>query len=218
MSTQTLSQEAQAQMTRILTVEKTIKELAGQSKVSMIDIAYLLMEARGGKYHLLRNCAKFEEWVDKHSNLDVGTRQAFYCLAIVTKATQMGIGREALLKPKISVLKQIFSLSTEKYEAEMKDMMKTAHKTSLDDITERVKRVRMGTTVATEQASAVVETVEKDRKLTFQMTAYQAGYVEAALQSLIEKGVVSTPSEALLHIVQSYTTLASHKQELAMAA
>ena len=189
-------------------VAKQISTLVKANTGNYIDIGYLLSEAKREKYHLVLKFDRFQDWAK--SVLDTGERTCFYALNIVEKATELGLGREHLVKFKFSILKEIFTLDPKDHGAEMKELL-SSKKLSLDDAKAKVKTIKggNGTVEITDgEAPAKLETFKA------QVTADQLATIKAAIAQVQQTAKLSD-GEALEFICQYFADM---HQVQAMAA
>ncbi len=110
----------------------------------MFDLAELLSEARENNFNKQWGYARFGDWVENGSGLDMSERTAYYLINIVNSAKSLGIKREELLKAKMSKLKEIFTLDAKTHGEEIKRLVSAAATSSLEQIRTMVQQAKVG--------------------------------------------------------------------------
>lgn len=87
-----------------------INAIKGRIVNDFLLLARLLKESRDCGYAQKWGFARFDEWLENGSGLDLSARSAYYLINIVERAEQLGIPDDCLRAVKISALKEIMSL------------------------------------------------------------------------------------------------------------
>jgi hypothetical protein len=130
-------------------VQATPSHNAVQAQINLLTVAEnldknfirlcdLLLEVQENKYFHAWGFARFSDWVERGSNLDISSRTAYSYLSIVKKANQLGISRARLNIVSISKLKEIFSLDALIYGDEIKDLLTQAVTLKLTEVKKAV--------------------------------------------------------------------------------
>ena len=101
---------AEPTMDRAEIVLQQIKQIRDGMATGFLVLARLLKEARDNDYPQRWGYARFGQWVEEGSGLDISERTAYDLIRVVTRSEELGIPDDQLTKVKISNLKSIFSL------------------------------------------------------------------------------------------------------------
>jgi len=110
----------------------------------LFDLAELLAEARSKSFHVNWGFARFGDWVEQGSGLDIAARTAYYLICIVEKGKLLGIPRNQLRAVKMSKLKEIFSLDAGTNGETIKQLVGQGQSLSLDEVRNAVNQVKTG--------------------------------------------------------------------------
>lgn len=125
-------------------IKKKMDGLRSNLTDSMIDLAEVLHEVKKEALYFHWGYTRFDEWVEKGSELDITRRTAYYCVAIIEKSRKLGISKAVLKSTKMSKLREIFSLDEGKHGEEIKKLIIDAPTLSVTDIKNKVQKIEAG--------------------------------------------------------------------------
>jgi hypothetical protein len=123
-------------------VLQRIQEIKNDLVDRSLELGRLLIEARDGSYHEKWGFARFGDWVEEASGLDMGERQAYYLMQIVERSAAIGITDGQLRRVKLSKLKEIFALKEAEPEL-IKELVSKAETATLEQIKQDVQMVKV---------------------------------------------------------------------------
>jgi hypothetical protein len=173
-------------MKREEVVLKQLNETAAQLKKSAFKLGSLLHEVNTKKFHMVWGFESFREWLEQ-SELGISIREALYLMNVVEKTTVLNLKPTLVEQCKVSALKHIFTLDTQKYGSEIVKLLSKASKgASLSDVRHQVNIIKG----KQEQIVYSVGLPSEKAKAT----------VRNAINTSCELGGFSTDGEAVLAI------------------
>jgi hypothetical protein len=131
-----LELRATAVLTQILAIKSTLMKRS-------LELGRLLKEARDNDYHMQWGFARFGDWVEQESGLDMSARSAYYLIVVVERTAQLAVPDEELEQIKLSKLKVICSLKDgEMTDDEVRALIHDAKTKTLKKITEKVNEAK----------------------------------------------------------------------------
>jgi hypothetical protein len=122
-------------------VRKAIESKAHNVSKDSLDLAELLSESRRENYHRVWKFTSFDSYIEQ-AQLGIGKRQAYYLVNIWDGADTLTIPREELEAAGISKLKIIFTLDIEKFQLEIRELVKQAPDLTVEEVQARVKALK----------------------------------------------------------------------------
>jgi hypothetical protein len=138
----TIQVVGEVQDSRAEAVRARLTEIKNSSDDNFFEMCELLLEAQEKALHQHWGFARFGDWIEVASGLDMSARQAYYYVGIAKKALDLGLVREDLLKAKISKLKEIFTLDPQEHADDMRQLVADAPIWTLDEIKEKVRDLK----------------------------------------------------------------------------
>jgi hypothetical protein len=121
---------------QILAIKSTLMKRA-------LELGRLLKEARDNQYNLTWGFARFGDWVEEASGLDMSARYAYDLIKLIEQSGRLGIPDEVLERGKISKLKTIFTLKDgEMTDDEIRALVLEAETSTLKKITAKVNEAK----------------------------------------------------------------------------
>lgn len=116
----------------ILSIKSTLMRRA-------LELGRLLKEARDNDYANVWGFARFGDWVEESSGLDMSARSAYDLIKLIEQSQRLGIPDEELELVKISKLKAIFTLKDgEMSDDEIRSLVRSAEVKTLKDVVAEV--------------------------------------------------------------------------------
>ncbi len=120
-------------------VRKGLLKISQSIETDFLDLCDLLREAQEKNYPALWGFNTFGDWVEVASGLEISSSTAYYYVDISKKASALGLTREQLLAVRVSKLREIFRLSIDEHEAEIRALIEEAPGLTVKEVRNRVR-------------------------------------------------------------------------------